>query len=246
MANIQVNPRPHIIQGALYLGTQYRGLTTSVSYYNAQDVGAPHVAEYSVDITVDVSSIQENPDGSIEFDYVGLKSVRVHTTMNTNTNPYRVTYVLDVDTSGSGSLREVFRQSTTLSSAFDTGVINFSRSNKQHVKLLPGQSFSAPDRRILKFRSLTGVIDDEFDFYVGTNFITNRNEPPKNIKPWAIRKSDVFKTHSRESGYFKKRVSGSWKAYSEVKIAEVGKPNVGSSRIRKSGTFVCQNKIGVD
>ena len=65
-----------------------------------------------------------------------------------------------------------------------------------------------------------------------------------NIKPWAIRKSGVFKTHNRPSGYMKIRKSGTFVDKSEILESDVNQPNKGSSRIRKSGSFVGQNKIG--
>lgn len=65
-----------------------------------------------------------------------------------------------------------------------------------------------------------------------------------NIKPWAIRKSGVFKSHNRPSGYMKIRKSGTFVDKSEILESDVNQPNKGSSRIRKSGSFVGQNKIG--
>ena len=64
------------------------------------------------------------------------------------------------------------------------------------------------------------------------------------LKPWAIRKSGVFKTHNRPSGYMKIRKSGTFVDKSEILESDVNQPNKGSSRIRKSGSFVGQNKIG--
>lgn len=64
------------------------------------------------------------------------------------------------------------------------------------------------------------------------------------LKPWAIRKSGVFKTHNRPSGYMRIRKSGTFVDKSEILESDVNQPNKGSSRIRKSGSFVGQNKIG--
>ena len=67
---------------------------------------------------------------------------------------------------------------------------------------------------------------------------------PPDIKPWAIRKSGRFKTHSRPSGWFKIRKSGSWADKSTQDVSHVRQPNAGKHRIRKSGTWLGQNKIG--
>lgn len=68
--------------------------------------------------------------------------------------------------------------------------------------------------------------------------------PPTMIKPWAIRKSGSFKTLDRDTGFFKSRNSNRWVDKSSVRIDQVGLANEGVSRIRKSGTFKCQGKIG--
>lgn len=65
------------------------------------------------------------------------------------------------------------------------------------------------------------------------------------LKPWAIRKSGQFKTLHRQTGRFQVRKSGRWGERSSVVATDVGKPNVGTSRLRRNRQFVCQNKIGV-
>lgn len=64
------------------------------------------------------------------------------------------------------------------------------------------------------------------------------------IKPWAVRKSGIFKTLSRPSGFFRIRKSNTWVDKSWQIMADIRKPNAGSSRIRKGGIWLGQNKIG--
>lgn len=66
------------------------------------------------------------------------------------------------------------------------------------------------------------------------------------IKPWAIRKSGIFKTLDRRSGFFRIRKSGSWADKSRHLETDVGKENQGVARIRKSGKWLGQNRIGED
>lgn len=75
--------------------------------------------------------------------------------------------------------------------------------------------------------------------YTRTHWYVNAN-----IKPWAVRKSGVFKTHNRPSGFLKIRKSGTFVDKSEMLESDVNQQNKGSSRVRKSGSFVGQNKIG--
>lgn len=248
MVKLQVHPRVEIIQGALLLGTSYNGATTSVSFYNALGVGQPHVAEYSVDVTSKIENYRENDDLSIEFDYVGVSNVRVHTTMSTNQTTSNVTYVLEVDKNLDGSLEEVFRQVKDLSASFDTGNIPFNnRSNKIHIKLQAGQSYSISDIKLLRFRALTGTIDDEFNFYLGSNVFRNTNQkppPPKEFRPYATRKNGVFKSHEKHKGWFKHRVNGSWIDKSVMLLTNKNKAGVGKHRIRKNNNWKGQSDIG--
>lgn len=64
------------------------------------------------------------------------------------------------------------------------------------------------------------------------------------FKPWAVRKSGQFKTLDRPSGKFQIRKSGSWENKSIMSTGETGQANEGVSRIRRSGTFVGQGKVG--
>lgn len=64
------------------------------------------------------------------------------------------------------------------------------------------------------------------------------------FKPWAIRKSNDFKTLDVPSGFFKIRKGGNWADKSEMSLGDVNKENAGSARIRKSGKWRGQNRIG--
>lgn len=67
---------------------------------------------------------------------------------------------------------------------------------------------------------------------------------PKDIKPWAIRKSGSFKTFNRPSGWFKIRKSRAWSDKSLQKEADINQVNKGVHRIRKGGSWKGQNKLG--
>ena len=69
------------------------------------------------------------------------------------------------------------------------------------------------------------------------------NPAPPTYKPMAIRKSNVFKTLNRASGFIRIRKSNNWKDISEETLPE-GEPNKGKNRIRKSGAWRKQSKIG--
>lgn len=67
--------------------------------------------------------------------------------------------------------------------------------------------------------------------------------PPSDFRPWAIRKGSAFKSLEIHKGWFKVR-KNNWVDKSQQNITAVGKENQGSSRIRKGGKWVGQNRIG--
>ena len=79
--------------------------------------------------------------------------------------------------------------------------------------------------------------------YIGVRLY---NPNPAVIKPWAIRKSGTFKTLNRPSGFFKRRVNGSFTDKSNQHVYDINKPNQGSHRIRKTSVWTGQNKIGAN
>lgn len=72
-----------------------------------------------------------------------------------------------------------------------------------------------------------------------------REQIIRTFKPWAIRKSNIWKTLNRPSGYTKIRKSNNWQKVKEDEIKKIGQANQGHNRIRKNGVFIQQNKKGV-
>ena len=95
-------------------------------------------------------------------------------------------------------------------------------TNTTHVKIeLQGAAVTLPHQNIY---SIQQIIPD--------------------FKPWAVRKSGQFKTLDRPSGKFQIRKSGAWVDKSIMSTGETGQANEGVSRIRRSGNFVGQGKVG--
>ena len=81
----------------------------------------------------------------------------------------------------------------------------------------------------------------------GNNTITFfYNKVKQFIRPWAIRKSGLWKSLQSLSTRFKIRKNGIWKTMPDEDIdsTKVGQANYSPSRIRKSGTWKAQGKIG--
>ena len=80
-------------------------------------------------------------------------------------------------------------------------------------------------------------------FYVGMYLYNTNKKKPKTLKPWAIRKSGIFKTLNRPSGIFQQRKSG-WQDISEQPANAVGQAVTAPHRIRQSGQWIGQGQIG--
>jgi len=64
------------------------------------------------------------------------------------------------------------------------------------------------------------------------------------FRPWAVRKNGRFLSLDRSTGFFKKRSGGNWKDVPKYAVDLAGKDNSGTSRIRKSGNWKGQSKVG--
>ncbi|WP_321383198.1 hypothetical protein [uncultured Enterococcus sp.] len=87
------------------------------------------------------------------------------------------------------------------------------------------------------------TITGEDSAYVGSAIFPIEVLIP-DFRPMAIRKSGKFLTLDRETGFLNRRVNGSWEEIPKMKLGEQGEANVGTSRIRKGGTWKGQSKIG--
>ena len=74
--------------------------------------------------------------------------------------------------------------------------------------------------------------------------IFTREQVMSSFKPWAIRKSNIFKSLDRVNGFFKIRKTGNYVDKSNMQVSDVNNENKGVARIRKSGKWFGQNKIG--
>lgn len=64
------------------------------------------------------------------------------------------------------------------------------------------------------------------------------------FRPWAARKSGSWKSLDNSGGFFKKRIGASWSDIALMTYDQVNQTNQGTSRIRKSGSWKGQNRLG--
>lgn len=122
-------------------------------------------------------------------------------------------------------------------------------------EIIPGYNFSKfsftvpRDKSTININKFISRFDDIGVIESGNNYIelwitAVGYEESDNIKPWSIRKSNIFKTLNIPVGWFKVRNSNTWNDVSYNKSSDVNLVNKGHSRIRKSGNWRGQNKFG--
>lgn len=241
---LEFHLKPVVIQGGTFRDMIYTNESTTFRTYNTYDIGLPDNELVDVDIHFDYK-VRETSD-KIIIDVNGVKYFRLKITSVGTSTPFPVHEKLYNDNSVLDEIN------------YTSGVgYNYDSGQKQGLSLgiqtIEIDKNSTTEQKILVNKKLVRF-DDIAQLESANNFIEIWLEsivwiPPKepikkNIKPWAIRKSGVFKTHNRPSGYMKIRKSGTFVDKSEILESDVNQPNKGSSRIRKSGSFVGQNKIG--
>lgn len=178
--------------------------------------------------SVEVLEQRTNADNSItatvKVQALFWKSRRV-----TNNAGYPVEYTISVN----GSTIWTYSGQTT-----DT--ISKDNSTAQTFSVtVPAEERSSASALHIEVRYPQGQYDNN-SFYVGL-FLYNTNK--KSFKPWAIRKSGIFKTLNRPSGIFQQRKNG-WQDVSAQPANAVGKPVNAPHRVRKSGQWLGQGQIG--
>mgnify|MGYP000002615893 FL=1 len=118
-------------------------------------------------------------------------------------------------------------------------VIKNDESSQEFTVTIPAESSSSASALNISVSYPNGEYSNN-SFYVGM-FLFNPNK--KSIKPWAIRKSGIFKTLNRPSGIFQQR-KGSWQDVSEQPANAVGQAVSAPHSVRKSGQWIGQRQIG--
>lgn len=118
-------------------------------------------------------------------------------------------------------------------------VIKNNESSQEFTVTIPAEENSSASALNINVSYPNGEYTNN-SFYVGL-FLYNTNK--KSFKPWAIRKSGIFKTLNRPSGIFQQRKSG-WQDVSAQPANAVGKPVSATHRVRKSGEWLGQGQIG--
>lgn len=178
--------------------------------------------------SVEVIEERTNPDNSITAK-IRVKALFWWSKRVSSNAGYRVNYDIKVN----GKTVWSFSGYTT-----DEVIKNDEVTQEFTVTVLPEERSSASALNI-NVTYPNGEFENN-NFYVGI-FLYNNFK--KAVKPWAIRKSGIFKTLNRQSGFFKQRKDG-WKDVSGQPTTAVGKSVSAPHRIRKSGQWLGQGQIG--
>lgn len=238
---VEFHISPRVIQGGTYKGFSYSGNTSTFHMYNAYTVGGSEYETIDTIITFD-THVEETND-KIIVKVSGVSSYRLKITSVRTGNPFKVHDrlvtpqgdIFDINyTSGVGFNYD--RTSPNKLTFGDTYILEINKEELSHDKS------KSVNIKLMRFDDLASDPsgDNKIELYLET--ITYF--APPTFRPWATRKSGRFLSHDKHHGWFKIRKSNSWIDKSEMNIAEANVPNVGSSRIRKSGTWKGQQRVG--
>lgn len=234
----KLNGRIEVIQGTTTLNTSSDGTNFVGNGFNV--VGGATVARFSLTAQMDIRNIVEDPnDGSVSFDYYGLNYIRFLQEGSSKTG-YQQHIRLYASLGNNNTPTLVFDDTKDLGDTFDTGnIMATSTIAPVHYHIEAGQQTPFSDLYIARLLNEALLSNDEWKFYV--TGVTN-TQPPL-YTPMAIRKGSVWKSLNK-GGVILIRKSGSWQTVAKQFISNSGKPNIGTSRIRKNNVWVQQGKIG--
>lgn len=118
-------------------------------------------------------------------------------------------------------------------------VIKNEESSQEFTVTIPAEERSSASALNISVNYPNGEYPNN-NFFVGV-FLYNTNK--KSFKPWAIRKSGIFKTLNRPSGIFQQR-KGGWQDISAQPSNAVGQAVTAPHSVRKSGQWIGQGQIG--
>lgn len=178
--------------------------------------------------SVEVLEEVTNPDNSITAK-IRVKALFWWSKRVSSNAGYRVDY--DIKVNG--------RSIWSFSGYTTDEVIKNEESSQEFTVTIPAEERSSASALNISVTYPNGEYPNN-NFYVGV-FLYNTNK--KSFKPWAVRKAGIFKTLSRPSGFFKRRIT-TWQDKSEQVQTLVGKEGSASHKLRQGGKWLGQGKIG--
>lgn len=178
--------------------------------------------------SVEVLEEVTNPDNSITAK-IRVKALFWWSKRVSSNAGYRVDY--DIKVNG--------RSIWSFSGYTTDEVIKNEESSQEFTVTIPAEERSSASALNISVTYPNGEYPNN-NFYVGV-FLYNTNK--KSFKPWAVRKAGIFKTLSRPSGFFKRRIT-TWQDKSEQVQKLVGKEGSASHKVRQGSKWLGQGKIG--
>ena len=209
-------------------GYMTNGNTTYIQYgYNNPSIWASmRFWGESVEVLEEVT----NPDNSITAK-IRVKALFWWSKRVSSNAGYRVDY--DIKVNG--------RSIWSFSGYTTDEVIKNEESSQEFTVTIPAEERSSASALNISVTYPNGEYPNN-NFFVGV-FLYNTNK--RSFKPWAIRKAGIFKTLSRPSGFFKRRIT-TWQDKSEQIQTLVGKEGSATHKVRQGGKWLGQGKIGQD
>ena len=218
--------RIDVIQGATTLSTGSDG--TNFYGKGINTYAGRTVANFTYNAQMDIRNLTvgEN-DGSVEFDYYGLKYVEFSQTGDNSVSD-TTDLQLFASLGNDNNPVSVFHQRVGIASNFTTGKIYATQLAPKHYRIEAGQHMAFNDIYVSRLLNIGTISNDEWKMYISG--ATNTNPPL--YTPGAILIGGVSKSLNKlAGGRIAVVVNGQDKISPKESFATAGKPNAGHSRI---------------
>lgn len=235
---IVVNIKPVVIKGGTFDSARATSSYSEFKVYNAYTIGGPRNENMSLRMYFNYTEIGEDDD----FVTVKFNGIRQYTFTITPVGYNGQFPVTDTIRDNENVALKTYRYTSGAGYSVNETLTPRSAFSSFEVKVPKDGSVVKVSRKLARFDDVAA--DPSGDNFIELWMESIYYQPPPRLKPWAIRKSGIFKTLNVPAGWFKVRKSNNWNDASYNENSDVGAVNKGQSRIRKSGSWKGQNKFG--
>lgn len=191
---LKVNGEFKIIQGALFKSKDADTNSVWVDFENTLGNGT-WLADYRVKIYYNISNETLNADGSITFNYGGVRAVQIYTTRTAGITAGASTnyQIYNYDNEGNKTL--LWQYAPDLGASFNSGLLTnlpITVEGTGTYTIPRGGSIEIPKTRVANFYNDSALIDDEADLYLGGTFT---NPLPPVYIPCSRYQSGIFQSN---------------------------------------------------
>lgn len=236
---IVVNIKPVVIKGGTFDSARAGENYSEFNVFNSYGVGGPRNENMSLRMYFNYTETSEDD----EFVYVRFNGISRYTFTITSVGRNGQFPVIDTIRDNGNAEIKTYRYTSGVGYTINDTLRPTSPFSAFDLKVPKDGSLVKVSRKLARFDDVAPA-DPSGDNFIELWMESIYYKAPPRLKPWAVRKSGVFKTLNVPSGWFRIRQHNNWNDASYNENSDVGAVNKGHSRIRKSGSWKGQNKFG--